>query len=176
MEFPKRRTVGSPLWWNSLLHFLFPWTESGIKTLNGYYVTSARGGRSNQERHQRGASAVLLILCTSQMQASCDAQKSQSEYRSPLETPASTGRFILIKALPVEAFREEIKKLSVVCKKIFFFKFSDTLTPKRKNKLFGRKDNLPIFVYPSPMRVARRSAENSGRMKGRRSISRNQAR
>ena len=76
-----------------MLHFLFPWTESGVKTLNGYYVTSARGGRSNQERHQRGASAVLLILCAFQMQASIDAQKSQSEYRSPLETPASTDSF-----------------------------------------------------------------------------------
>ena len=106
-----------------LFHFLSVSTESGIKILYGFYVTSVRGDRSNQERHQRGASAVLLILCTSQMQASIDAQKSQSECRSPLETPASTGRFILTQAHLVEAFRDDIKNLLVVCKKIFSLNF-----------------------------------------------------
>ena len=51
--------MGSPLGWSSVLHFLSPWTESGIKILYGFYVTSARGGRSNQERQQRGEGSKI---------------------------------------------------------------------------------------------------------------------
>ena len=50
----------------------------------------------------------------------------------PFGNPCLDGQVVLIKAFPVEAFGEEIKNFLVVCKKIFFFKFSDTLTPKEK--------------------------------------------
>ena len=43
-------------------------------------------------------------------------------------------------------------------------------------KLFGKKITFPFGGHPTPRRVARRSAENSGKIKGLRSISRNRAR
>ena len=80
MRFPKGRTVGPPLWWRSLRHFLSPRRESGNKVVL-YVLFSLRREKSTKRAPLKGKTHGFSLEKPFSSQCACLPLASLSRAR-----------------------------------------------------------------------------------------------